>query len=309
MDKEIQAQFEKQRADLSLLSIKTYTNCLTKILQIMNSTDVKILFNKPDDIIKTLKSYYVNSNTLKTKIGSILAFLSLLKPSKDVIQAQSKYLTITDALNQNIKDKLKDNLKDDKQKKNMITKEERGKIEEHLKELTVKVPKSFDDYVKLRNYVIFKMYQSIPSRLDYADAKILYSNEPHDSDEYNYIILDKKKKSCQYIMNTYKTVKSYGQKIINIDSDLYELLNDYKKIVDKFNSNNYFLLNNNGRQMSRNNLSILYKSFGNSINKPISVSGNRHDAVSDVVPIEKMKELSDKMGHSLDEQIKVYVKI
>jgi len=309
MDKEISEQFSKQRADLSVLSIKTYTNCLTKVLEIMKAKDVKILYDNPDIVIETMKNFYKNANTLKTKFGSILAFLSLLKSNKEVIQAQTKYLTETDNLNQIIKDKLKDNLKDDKQRRNMITKEEQKQVEEHLKSELIDNPRSFDDYIKLRNYVIFKLYMAIPSRLDFADAKILYSTDNHESDEYNYIILNKKHKTSIYIMNAYKTFKSYGQKIINIDKELYDLLNDYKKIIDKFHRESYFLLNHHGRQMTRNNLSIIYKSFGNVIDKPITVSGNRHDAVSNIIPIEDMKELSNKMAHSIDEAIKVYVKL
>ena len=296
MNKEISEQFEKQRADLSLQSIKTYTNCLTKILEIMGVKDVKILYEKPDIVIDTMKNFYRNPNTLKTKVfGAILAFLSLLKPSKEVIHAQSKYLKLTDTLNEIIKDKLKDDLKNDKKKRNLLTKQERKQIEEHLKSRLIDNPKSYNDYLKLRDYVIFKLYMAIPSRLDFADSKILYETDNDESDEYNYIILDKIQKSVQYIMNTYKTVKSYGQKIIDInidnDNELYDLLNDYKKIVDKFNNNHHFLLNHHGRQMSRNNLSILYKSFGDIIDKPITV-----------IRIEDMKELSD-------EEIKVYVKL
>lgn len=290
MDKEISEQFEKQRADLSLQSIKTYTNCLTKVLEILGVKDVKILYEKAGDVIDRMKNFYKNPNTLKTKFGAILAFLSLLKCNKEVIHAQSKYLTETNNLNEIIiKDK-------QKKKRNMLTTEERKQIEEHLKSHLIDNPKSFNDYLKLRNYVIIKLYMAIPARLDFVDSKILYSTDNHESDDkYNYIILDKKQKTCNYVMNVYKTFKSYGQKIINInidnDNELYDLLNDYKKIVDKFNNNHHFLLNHHGRQMSRNNLSILYKSFGDIIDKPITV-----------IRIEDMKELSD-------EEIKVYVKL
>ena len=305
----ISEQFEKSRSDLSPLSIKTYVNCLNKVLSLIDSNDTASFYNKSDEIIKKLNTYYNNPNTIKTKYGSILAYLSLLKSNKDIIQAQANYLTETDRLNHLIKNKLKDNQKDEKQIQNMATKDEREEIETDLKSKVVKNPKSFAEYVALRNYTLFKLYQSNPTRLDYADSKIIYSNEPHESDEYNYIILNKKNKKVQYIMNTYKTAKTYGQKIINIEDGLFSLLNDYKKVVDKFNSDNYFLLNDKGKQMSRNNLSVLFKSFGKVINKPITVSGNRHSAVSDLVPVQQMQELANKMGNSLNEQVGVYAKI
>ena len=276
-NKEISEQFSKQ-TDLSLQSIKTYCNCLTKVLEIMKVKDIKFLYEKSDVVIDTMKNFYKNPNTLKSKFGAILSFLSLLKPSKEVINSRIKYLNETDNLNEIIiKDK-------QKKQRNMLTSIERERVEEHLKSQLVDNPKSFNDYIKFRNYIIFKLYMAIPSRLDYTDSKILYSTDNYESDEYNYIILDKNQKTSQYIMNVYKTFKSYGQKIITIDNELFHLLHDYKKIIDKFHRESYFLLNHHGRQMSRNNLSIVYKSFGDIIDKPISV-----------IPIEDMKELSDEV--------------
>jgi len=87
------------------------------------------------------------------------------------------------------------------------------------------------------------------------------------------------------------------------------LLTEYKKVLNKFSNSNHLFLNQIGQKMTRNYLSKLYKKLGQqNIGKKITVSGNRHKAVSDLIPIEKMKELSDRMGHDISEAVNVYSK-
>jgi hypothetical protein len=164
------------------------------------------------------------------------------------------------------------------------------------------------DLKKFRNYIILLFYDALASRAEIADTKIIYKNNSMD-EEYNYIILDKKTKKVYYQMNQYKTVKSYGPKTIELNSSLYDTLNRYKKAVDNFNSDNYFLLNDTASdKLTRNRLGVIYSSLGQPINKKLGVMLNRHIKVSSLIPIEKIKKLASDMGHSPEEAMKVYAK-
>ena len=89
--------------------------------------------------------------------------------------------------------------------------------------------------------------------------------------------------------------------------------------------NNILVYNINGAQSARSflernqnepyynsansKLNKIYKKLGADIGKNLSVSVNRHIKISELVPIEKMQELTNKMGHSVSEQINTYAKI
>jgi hypothetical protein len=179
-----------------------------------------------------------------------------------------------------------------------------------------KVPtniKTNNDLKNFRNYVIFKIYQDIPSRNELADSKIIFKKNDKQlkdlNDEYNYIVLDKKNKQALYIMNQYKTQKNYGQKKINFNNELYPLLERYKKNVDSFNDKNYAFLNDSGNdKLTRNRLGVVYSNLGKYIDKKLGTTMNRHIHISNLVDIDKMEKLADKMGNSINEQVEVYAK-
>ena len=60
--------------------------------------------------------------------------------------------------------------------------------------------------------------------------------------------------------------------------------------------------------MLYNDLSILYSSFGNIINKKICIRVNRKIATSKVVNISKIEEESRRQGHSFSQAIFTYSK-
>jgi len=153
----------------------------------------------------------------------------------------------------------------------------------------------------------------LPTRNDLADSKIVYSTPSKFkelNDEYNYIVLEKRNKKIKYILNNYKTAKSYGQKVIPLNDELYNTMVAYKNAVDKYNGGQSwaFLNNNATEKLSRNRLGVVYKNLGDHIGKKLGTTLNRHLAVSRVVPLDKMKELSNKMGHDISEQVGVYAK-
>jgi hypothetical protein len=151
-------------------------------------------------------------------------------------------------------------------------------------------------------------YDEIPTRADLADCKIILKNNKLLNDDYNYIVIDKKEKTAKYYLNNYKTKSTYGEKIINLSNKLYEILTVYMKKVEKFTDDNWLLLNDKLEKMNRQQLGLLYSSLGNYVNKNLSLTNNRHIKISSVVPVKQMKDLSNVMSHSINEQIFVYAK-
>jgi len=306
---EIKKRFQTKRDDLSIYTINIYISCIKKLLELMNAESVSVFLTNPDEVIKTLEKHYDNFNSRKTKIGAILSYMNLLKKTKALENVKSKYLTKCEEYNNAIKNKLQTHEKNEKELESIGTTEDYEKLESKLFDALPKKYNDINDYFKIRDYVIFKLYQALPSRLDFADTRLIYNTDTMDNEDDNYLVLDKKNKTVKYHLNNYKTSKVYGKKILNIDSNLYNLLIEYKKVLNKFSNSNYLFLNQTGQKMTRNYLSKIYKKIGHqNIGKKITVSGNRHKAVSDLIPIEKMRELSNRMGHDITEAVNVYSK-
>ena len=323
MENEIKLIIEKAKPDLSPLSVKTYANACAKVLEFLKSNSLPDLYLKHKEIENILNEKYLKPNTKKTKIASVIVLLRCLateKTKKPIETALSEYGKMIETLTGNIKSGLIDGEKSEKMKTNWMNKDEAEKVEEHLKSLVPTTGvKTAKELANFRNYVLYALYQDIPSRNEFADAKIIFAPTKkevkegggHSSDEYNFIVLNKKTKTASYHLNCYKTAKTYGSKVIEISPALYPLLLAYKSAVDKFNGGQHWaFLNNNGEsKLTRNRLGVLYAGLGAVVGKKLGTTLNRHQAISDVVPLDAMKKLANKMGHSVDEAVNVYAKV
>ena len=318
MESEITKIIHDKKSDLSPLSIKTYANSINKVLELIKSKSLNDLFLKHKEIVDVLTSHYDKPNTRKTKLASVTVFLRCIvneKNKKQIDLALAHYGKVIEGLTGDVKNGLVDGEKSEKQKTNWISKEETGTVEQHLKDAVPAEVRTPKDLMNFRNYVLFSLYQDIPTRNEMADTKIIFKPakkvEAALSDEYNYIILDKKTKTAAYILNTYKTSKVYGKKTIALSEPLYSLLLQYKSAVDKFNGEtNFAFLNNSAdAKLTRNRLGVVYSGLGSVVGKKLGTSLNRHQAISDLVPLDKMKALADRMGNSVNEAVNVYAKV
>tara|TARA_R110000868_G_scaffold87963_2_gene245495 strand:+ start:119 stop:1069 length:951 start_codon:yes stop_codon:yes gene_type:complete len=315
MEKEIAKTISKEKPTLSDMSVKTYANCIIKIMEFMKLTTYDDLYKEPHKVIKILHEKYDKSNTIKTKLASLIVFLRCIrndKNGKEIDIAIDIYSKVIDMLSNEIKMDLSSSEKSTKQKENWLNDDDVSKLDQNLLHLIPKDIRTAKDLVHLRNYVIFKIYQDNPTRNEIADSKIIFKPAKKSealNDEYNYIILDKKAKTITYQMNQYKTSKNYGQKNVVINKDLYPLFLMYKKTIDMFTDENWFLLNDNASsKMTRNRLGVIYSTLGQSINKKLGTSMNRHIQLSNLIPIKAIKDLTDKMGNSPNEALNVYAK-
>ena len=315
MEKTIATLIAKEKPTLTDMSVKTYSNCIAKVLEFMKTDKYDELFKDPHKVVKLLNEKYDKSNTIKTKLASIIVFLRVIKTdknSKEVNDAIDVFSHVIEMLTNDIKANLSSSEKSTKQKDNWIDTADAEKLNDNLLRLVPKDIRTPKDLMALRNYVIFKLYQDNPTRNEIADSKIIFKPLKKSdalSDEYNYIILDKKKKTITYQMNQYKTSKNYGQKNVDLNKDLFPLFMQYKKAVDMFNDKGWFLLNDSATEkMTRNRLGVVYSTLGASINKKLGTSMNRHIALSNLIPIKAIKNLTDKMGNSPKEAFEVYAK-
>ena len=309
---EISKLIKDARPELSALSVKTYTNSIMKLLELSKTEGITFLFDNPDKLVNKLNDIYSNNNSKKTKLASVIVLLKILNEkhkNKKFENAIKRYTDEIEKYNENIKTVLSTNEKNDKEATNWTSKDDVQKIKDNLKAAIPSKIRVIGDLNKYRDYVLYMFFDSLPSRADVADAKIIFKKATPLDDSYNYIVLNKKNKTVEYILNQYKTASHYGSKVIKIDDSLYPLLLDYKKNVDNFNNGNeWFLLNDSGNKMSRNRLSVIYSNLGESIGKKLGLSLNRHIKISNLVDIDAMQKLAHDMGNSINEQINVYAK-
>lgn len=308
---EISEIISNARPELSQLSIKTYSSCIVKALQLTKAKSIDMLFNEPKKIIDTIDKNYDNNHSKKTKLASIIVFLKCYEDKtnkKKIDEAINIYNDAIDGYSNAIKKKLSTNEKTNTEEKNWTTTEDIQTIKDNLKGEIPKKINTIYDLNKYRNYIMYLLYDNLPSRADIADSKLVFKTKQNLSDEYNYIVLDKKNKTAEYVLNVYKTKGTYGPKIIQLDNDLYSVLLDYKKNLDNFTNENWLFLNDDCNKLSRNRMGVIYSSLGSSIGKKLSITQNRHIKVSELIPVEKIKELANKMAHSPVEALSVYAK-
>jgi len=305
----------EHKHDLSKYSVNTYANCINKILTLCKTDDISYLYNNADNVIKIINNEYHNSNTRKMKYASLRLLLNIYidtkthKDTKAITDANNKY---NDEIIKCTEDLKKNNThtKTEEQKANWMTSTDVNTLDKILSDKVPDIIRTQNDLINLRNYIIYKFYNEQPSRNDVADSKFLYYKKGMVlSDEYNYIILNKSKKTIQYIMNVYKTAKLQGKKTIDINNDLYDLFNKYYIALKRFNNAEYFLYNDDCKTpLSRNRLGVIYSGLGKEINKKLGTTLNRHIAISNLVPIKAMEDLANKMGNSVNIQTTTYAK-
>jgi hypothetical protein len=165
------------------------------------------------------------------------------------------------------------------------------------------------EFFFLTNYVVVALFTLIaPTRLDFAPMSIITSDK-EDNGKQNYLV-NKSRNKKYFIINEYKSSKSYGKQIIQIPSGLNTILNLYLKFHTIKSS---FLLNSRGTALTANGLSkLLTSSFGRySKNKKITLNLIRHIYISENVKLTKDNDetkLANSMMHSSSTQ-QDYIKV
>lgn len=301
------------------MTLTMYAANVQKIYYDLNIKDKVFdanLFLDHDKILAHLKQFDYTKNTLKNKLASIVAFLLASDIDKKVID---KYVDDIDAFSSRIeREKLK-MVKTERESNNWLSIEQINKFLNKKKESLAKEPTTYHDFYNYMMYLCGAFHVLFPLRNELADVKIYsfteYKNIDADAN-FNYLIINQKKKEMELILNKYKTFKVYGVKHITIkDPNLYEMFSKYYKDVKNYyilnfegNFEHFFLFHRDGTPLLRNEFTkLLNRCFGSS-GKTIGSSLMRKIVVSELYPTTKIKDMAYIMGHSVQEQVHSYVK-
>jgi hypothetical protein len=313
----IENKFLEKNPNLKEVTRKTYVVNISKLMTLINSTDLDILYKDYEKVFKSVKKEYTENNSQANKYTACKAMIRCLYTESNISEvdkALEAYKVELALLKTKIDARLATHIKTDHEVKTWITKKDEKEISELLLADIPPIIDSFKALSKLRNYVIFTFYKNLSTRTELADSKFYYDDEVDidtllKDNDYNYIILRKKEKKVNYILNNYKTFKKYGHVILDIKGDMYDLLVKYKESMKKLTDDNYFLLIDTGnKKMPRSTLSGTYTKLGNVIGRKLSIRTARHIKVSNNINIQKVTDLATEMSHDPTTALSIYAK-
>jgi hypothetical protein len=306
--------------ELALPTIRSYCSNITKVLNLIESTNVDDLYLKYEKIIDEVKKEYPEIGTRKCKYSSCVVYIKTLlvdededeEKNKKINAARTKYNIEIDIIKKETIKKLSTFEKTKHEEDSWLSNEEQKIIKNYLLKKVEKNITNLDDLIHFRNAIIFIFYLDFATRCEVSTAKIVFDNEiilDNLDKQYNYIILNKTSKTINYILNQHKNANRKGSYTVSIDNKLYNLFSRYRNEIKKFKIDDWFVFNDKGeKNMSYQDLATLYSSFGSIINRKISIRVNRKIYTSEKVKIGELTDLSHRMGHSLLETILVYSK-
>lgn len=256
--------------------------------------------------------------TKSNRLFSIKYLLECEDAPKDVWNSYEPYVAI---VKKGLDAQYADNAKSAKQEAEWLSLDDINKI---LDDLEKSVPKKIDitnasAYRNLMKYLVLKFQLKTEVRNDVADAKIYLNPAPEDiaDKSINYIVLNSYDKCGQFIDNIYKTKLDDGQLILDLEESLTNDLFQYYDTLIAFSPHHWFILNNDGDRMERNNLTKFIQSIFRPYNKNIStrmlrtiIATEARHLTKEQVEIEReTKKLCYRMGHSLGVHLKYYTKV
>ena len=313
----IENKFLEKNPSLKEVTRKTYVVNISKLMTLINSTDLDILYKDYEKVFKSVRKEYTENNSQANKYTACKAMIRCLYTETnrtEVDKALEAYKVELALLKTKIDARLATHVKTDHEVETWITKKDEKQISELLLADVPPIIDSFKALSKLRNYVIFTFYKNLSTRTELADSKFYYDDEVDidtllKDNDYNYIILKRKEKKVNYILNNYKTLKKYGHVILDVKGDMYDLLVEYKENMKKLTDDNYFLLIDTGtKKMPRSTLSTTYTKLGNVIGRKLSIRTARHIKVTNNINIQKVTDLATEMSHDPTTALSIYAK-
>lgn len=218
MNETIINYIKQKRPSISASSLKTYESILRNLYDKLDFKEgySMDLFNTES---KKVLEYLKNLNFKKRK--TILSALVVITDNKDY-----RELMLDDIKEYN-KEEAKQ-IKTKTQEENWVDKDDLSTLssvlENNAKLLYKKSKLSNNDLQDIQNYIILELFNGkyIPPRRskDYVNFKI----KNIDKDEDNYM------NKNEFIFNSYKTAKTYGQQKIEIPKELKSIINKWIKI-------------------------------------------------------------------------------
>lgn len=299
------------RPDIKQSSLSTYLVSLKNLHRLMdNSVNLdNTKFLQDYDKVMAAINKETKITTKKNRLTAILVALGSDKNKNDDLI--DKYQKKLKELNDEYNIFLRTQKKTETQATNWLNHNELIEVfNEVMKDIKMgkintKIELNDKEFDLLQQLLILRTYLDFPLRNDFADMKIIYSDDyknVKDTDVDNYLAILPKKKL--FILNDYKNKKRIGRKVIEIPSSLNKIIN----VVLKHNKSGYFLVKKDRKTpMNPNNITkYLNKIFMKRSGKKISSSLIRHIVISKLSEgqptileeEQKDKEIEDKFLHS-----------
>jgi 2-hydroxy-3-keto-5-methylthiopentenyl-1-phosphate phosphatase len=276
----ITEELKKNRPNLSVSSLKTYSSVLKNLQKNMNGNGFEWFSNNDRDIIDYLKDK--TPQTKKTTLSALFV-LTKMQSYRDVMMEVMK----------KVNDSYKEQKLNVKQSENWMSIDEIKNKYNALEEKATKMlsNKAIMNESSMMEFLLLAFLGGVsglaPRRsLDYALMKI----RNFDTKKDNYY------KAGKFYFNVYKTDSTYGLQVIDIPKPLDKLIKKWNRI----NTNDYILYSSNGNHLSSPQITrILNKALG----KTISTNLLRHiyltNVYKDVPSLSKMEDLAVRMSHSV----------
>lgn len=308
-DENIFTELKEQSPEATDATIKTYVYNLMLISKFFDEDISPELFQEFDIIKEYLTSQGYSMNTIKNKVSAIISYLKMKKEDNKLIQQYKDYFDMLDGKLTRQSKKME---KNDKEKDNWMTKDDLIKQSEYLKSQLPKKITTYGDLIKWMKYIILLIHISYPFRNDLSKALIVNKSDPINNDD-NYIVIDKKNKTAKFIIQAYKTKRTYKRKELNIIPDIAKQIINYEKILNEYKktnniNNDLFLIDKKGGNLTTNDFTIFFKSIFENLNKDITATMIRKIIVSSLYDVKAIKALSEVMMHSPETALQYYAK-
>ena len=305
----------KSRPNLKPNTIKQYEANLKKLKKIFETDNFDFLDN-PEKVKEKISHLHFTSQ--RNHYNAIIVLLMALNHDKKYDKLLEKYGEVRDQLNDEYNKQQQSGIISAKQAPNFATMEEINQmidsISNELSEMKLKKKETLTkkEFALLQFFVLMKIYTRMPLRNDVADgmesiSKAQYNKlSKEEQIDNNWLLVDKNKLS--FVLNNYKSNKTYGQKTIPIeDKDLKRLLRYFIKVSGE----GALFKSSMGKGLSRNALSQLFlKETKKRMGKSISTTLLRKIYLSDKYGEmkEELKKDNFVMGHSQGVALNSYVK-
>ncbi len=305
-------------------SVKLYVRNLEKLNGNRPLNNLNFL-KKYADIMDKLKDY--KGNTQRGFLISIVSSLSSFRGERGIDALLKRYYKTMIDLNKSLNDVNHNGMKTETQNANWIDWADVEHIYDGLRDNITQMssPITEGEYNRLLDLVVLSLYVLNPPRRnsDYMNMKVVSAYTPEVSEALSSSnILDWNGK--RFIFRNYKTSKKYGETVVPIPKELYDILAVYfekKGVLRKLQSTQKkakknkeesvfiepFLTLWNDKPFMINTITrILNRVFG----KKIGSSMLRHIYTTKKFgkQLQDQKDTAEAMGHSVAEMNQTYIK-
>lgn len=295
---DLKPKLKELRPDASAATIRTYNSLLKGIFYKHHSKDTPIdiaWFKNVDAVLDTLKDKSPQSR--KTNLAAVIVLLE----GKDC----EKYVELMNADADKSSAESKKQEKSEKQAANWMDWDDVKKVWDDMYSkvkplLNSKAELDSKQVGDLVRFMVLTVTSGVffpPRRSEWVSMKL----KPEDKSKDNWVDMKKN----EWVFNSYKTAKKYGEERIPFPKEFKAILNKYiKKVGDR----DLLVFNTKGAALSNAALTQMLNSvFG----KKISTSMLRHIYLSnkfkDVPRIAELQKTADSLGHSVGQMLE-YVK-